>query len=95
MASPNDIKKGVVILQNGDPWVVTEFQHINPGKGAGIRAHAHQEFEIRKTRNRRTKARNNYHRRSRVSQHAISFYHDGTGYTFMDTRVIRTVYDVG
>jgi elongation factor P len=36
MASPNDIKKGVVVLHNGEPWVVTEFQHINPGKGAAF-----------------------------------------------------------
>ncbi len=36
MASPNQIKKGIVLLHNGDPWVVTEFQHINPGKGAAF-----------------------------------------------------------
>ncbi len=36
MSSPNDIKKGVVVLHNGDPWIVTEFQHINPGKGAAF-----------------------------------------------------------
>lgn len=36
MASPNEIKKGLVMLFNNDPWVVTEFQHINPGKGAAF-----------------------------------------------------------
>jgi elongation factor P len=36
MASPNQIKKGIVILHNNDPWVVTEFQHINPGKGSAF-----------------------------------------------------------
>jgi elongation factor P len=36
MSSPNEIKKGVVILHNNAPWVVTEFQHINPGKGAAF-----------------------------------------------------------
>src|SRR5512133_603577 len=36
MASPNEIKKGFVMLFNNDPWVVTEFAHINPGKGAAF-----------------------------------------------------------
>lgn len=36
MASPNEIKKGIVLLHNNDPWVVTEFQHINPGKGSAF-----------------------------------------------------------
>ena len=36
MASTNEIRKGVVIRQNGDLFVVVEFQHINPGKGAAF-----------------------------------------------------------
>lgn len=36
MSSPNEIKKGVVLLHNNDPWVVAEFQHINPGKGSAF-----------------------------------------------------------
>jgi len=36
MASTNEIRKGVVIRQSGDLFVVVEFQHINPGKGAAF-----------------------------------------------------------
>ena len=36
MASPNDIKKGVVIKDSAGLWLVVEFQHINPGKGAAF-----------------------------------------------------------
>lgn len=36
MASTTDIRKGVVIRQNNDLFVVVEFQHINPGKGAAF-----------------------------------------------------------
>jgi elongation factor P len=36
MASTTDIRKGVVIRQPNDLYVVVEFQHVNPGKGAAF-----------------------------------------------------------
>ncbi len=36
MASTSDIRKGAVIKQQGNLFVVVEFQHINPGKGAAF-----------------------------------------------------------
>ncbi len=36
MASPNDIKKGTVINQNGDLWIVVDFQRVSPGKGGSF-----------------------------------------------------------
>lgn len=36
MASVNEITKGIVIKQNSDLFVVTDFQHVNPGKGAAF-----------------------------------------------------------
>lgn len=36
MASTPDIRKGVVIRHQNDLYVVVEFQHVNPGKGAAF-----------------------------------------------------------
>ena len=36
MASTSEIKKGVVIKNDQGLWVVNEFQHVNPGKGAAF-----------------------------------------------------------
>lgn len=36
MSSTSDIRKGVVIRQPNDLYVVVEFQHVNPGKGAAF-----------------------------------------------------------
>ena len=36
MASPSEIKKGIVIQDEQGLWVVNEFQHVNPGKGAAF-----------------------------------------------------------
>jgi elongation factor P len=36
MSSTSDVRKGAVIRHNGDLFVVVEFQHVNPGKGAAF-----------------------------------------------------------
>ncbi|MDD4995162.1 MAG: elongation factor P [Patescibacteria group bacterium] len=36
MASTSEIKKGAVLKFKDDLWLVTEFQHINPGKGSAF-----------------------------------------------------------
>lgn len=36
MATTSDIRKGAVIRHNNDLYVVVEFQHVNPGKGAAF-----------------------------------------------------------
>lgn len=36
MPSPNDIKKGTVVKQNGELFVITEFQRVSPGKGTSF-----------------------------------------------------------
>lgn len=85
MSSPSDIKKGIVILQNNEPWVVTEFQHINPGKGAAF---------VR-TRIKNVKSGRTLEMTYKVSEsitiveveyrNAQYLYHDATGSTFMDS----------
>ncbi len=33
MASVSDFRNGMAIRHNGEIWIVTEFQHVKPGKG--------------------------------------------------------------
>lgn len=33
MANTSDIKNGLCIVHNNDLWMITEFQHVKPGKG--------------------------------------------------------------
>jgi elongation factor P len=85
MGSPSDIKKGVVILQNEEPWVVTEFQHINPGKGA-----AFVRTRIKNVRSGKT-LEQTFKMSEPVTLVEVEYknmqylYHDATGYTFMDS----------
>jgi elongation factor P len=36
MYDTSDIRKGLKVLMDGNPWVVVEFQFIKPGKGAAF-----------------------------------------------------------
>ena len=33
MATTSDIKNGLCLVINNDLWMITEFQHVKPGKG--------------------------------------------------------------
>ena len=36
MASVNEIKRESVLIFKGEPHIVIEFQHVNPGKGSSF-----------------------------------------------------------
>ena len=36
MASTADFRNGMVIEIDGDPWAITYFQHVKPGKGGAF-----------------------------------------------------------
>jgi elongation factor P len=36
MYDTSDIRKGLKVLMDGNPWTVTEFQFVKPGKGAAF-----------------------------------------------------------
>jgi len=84
MASPNDIKKGVVIKDAAGLWLVVEFQHINPGKGAAFVRTRIKNLQSGKTLETTFKTSETLtmveveHRRMQY------LYHDASGYTFMD-----------
>ena len=84
MASTSDIKKGVVIQDPQGLWVVNEFQHINPGKGAAFVRTRIKNLQTGKTLETTYKTSETItlvdveHRRMQY------LFNDATGYTFMD-----------
>lgn len=85
MAKSTDIQKDVVIKENGELYLVTEFQHVSPGKGSA--------FTRAKMRNIRTgRSVENTYKDSdpvdivEVDRRKMQYlFNDATGYTFMDT----------
>jgi len=84
MASPNEIKKNVVIQDAQGLWVVSEFQHVNPGKGGSFVRTRMKNIQSGKVLERTFKSAETIdlvavdHRRMQF------LYKDQSGYTFMD-----------
>lgn len=91
MASPSEIKKGVVILQNGEPWVVTEFQHINPGKGAAFVRTRIKNAKTGRTLEMTYKVSESIDIVEMEYRNMQYLFHDATGYTFMDNQSYEQV----
>ncbi|MBM3204729.1 elongation factor P [Candidatus Uhrbacteria bacterium] len=84
MASTSEIKKGIVIQDPQGLWLVVEFQHVNPGKGAAFVRTRIKNLQTGKVLEVTYKTSESItiveveHRRMQY------LYHDATGYTFMD-----------
>lgn len=84
MASTSEIKKGVVIRNDQGLWLIVEFQHINPGKGAAFvrsRQKNLQTGKVLEVTNKTSESVDIVDVEYRRMQY---LYHDATGYTFMD-----------
>lgn len=84
MASPSEIKKGVVIQDSQGLWVVNEFQHVNPGKGAAFvrtRIKNVQSGKMLEVTYKMSDSITTVEVDHRTMQY---LFHDNTGYTFMD-----------
>jgi elongation factor P len=85
MYETRDFRRGLKIEMNGDPWVIVDFQHVNPGKGAA--------FTRTKMRNLRSGqvVENNIRSGDKVAKPDTDdrrmqyLYRDAEGFHFMDT----------
>lgn len=85
MASPNDIKKGTVInMNNGDLWIVVDFQRVSPGKGSSFVRTRIRNIKSGKVQEQSFKSAESL-TFEEVSYKKMQFlFGDQTGYTFMD-----------
>jgi len=84
MASPSEIKKGIVLKDDQGLWIVVDFQHVNPGKGAAFvrtRIKNLQTGKVLETTYKTSDTITIVEVEHKTMQY---LYHDATGYTFMD-----------
>ena len=85
MISTNDFKTGVSVEIDGDAYVVVDFQHVKPGKGAAfVRAKLKNMSSggvVERTFNAGEKLS-----KAHLDRREMEYlYHDGAYYVFMDT----------
>ncbi len=89
MISSNDLRPGVTIELDGDPFVVVDFQHVKPGKGnAFVRSklkNLRSGGSIERTFNAGEKLPKAHMERAQMQY----LYMDGTDYIFMDNETFE------
>ncbi len=84
MSSPSEIKKGIVLRDAQGLWVVVDFQHVNPGKGAAFVRTRMKNIQSGKVLETTFKTSESV-AIVEVEHHRMQYlFHDATGFTFMD-----------
>lgn len=91
MASPSDIKKGVIVKNEQGLWLVVEFQHINPGKGAAFVRSRQKNLQTGKVLEVTNKTSESIEIVEVEHRNMQYLFHDATGYTFMDNGTYEQV----
>lgn len=89
MISAGDFRKGVTFEMNGEPYIIVDFQHVKPGKGA---AFVRTKYKNLKTGATREEAFNPSDRfpKARIETKEMQYlYNDGELYYFMDNETFE------
>lgn len=91
MASPNDIKKGTVIRQNNELFIVIDFQRVSPGKGGSFVRTKMKNIKTGKVNETNFKAAESLDFEDVQYKKMQYLYNDGSFYTFMDNQSYEQV----
>ncbi len=85
-----DFKTGLTVMVDGDPWIVLEFMHVKPGKGAAILQTKMKNLKTGSTQERNFNASTKFEAANIVRKQAnFSYSADGV-YYFMDMETYET-----
>ncbi len=85
-----DFKTGLTLLIDGDPWVVLDFQHVKPGKGAAILSTKMKNLRTGSTQERNFNANTKFEA-ANIERKAATFSYSADGvYYFMDGDTYET-----
>ncbi len=84
MYSTTDFKKGLKIEHKDQPWVIVDFQHVNPGKGAAFTRTRLKNLETARTVEVTFKSGEKVGIPDISTREMQYLFNDGSSYTFMD-----------
>ncbi|MBR0138034.1 MAG: elongation factor P [Erysipelotrichaceae bacterium] len=88
-----DFKTGLTVIVDGDPWVVLDFQHVKPGKGAAILKTKMKNLKTGSTQERNFNASIKFEAAVIERKKAQFSYESDGSYYFMDLDTYET-YDL-
>ena len=85
MITAGDFRKGITFEINGEPYVILDFQHVKPGKGAAFVRTKYKNIITGATREEAFNPSDKFEN-ARIDTKTMQYlYNDGDLYYFMDT----------
>ncbi|WP_026475861.1 elongation factor P [Alkaliphilus transvaalensis] len=91
MISAGDFRKGVTFEMNGEPYVVLDFQHVKPGKGAAFVRTKHRNLKSGSIREETFNPSDKFPRAHIETKEMQYLYNDGELYHFMDNETYEQI----
>lgn len=91
MISAGDFRKGITFQIDGDPYVVVDFQHVKPGKGAAFVRTKHKNIITGAIREDAFNPNDKFDRAHIETKQMQYLYTDGELYYFMDGETFEQV----
>jgi elongation factor P len=85
MFETRDFRRGLKVEHNGDPWVIVDFQHVNPGKGAAFTRTKMRNLRSGQIVESNIRSGDKLQKPDTDDRRMQFLYRDGEGYHFMDT----------
>lgn len=92
MYSASDLKKNLKIQIEGDPYVVTDFQFVKPGKGQALYRCKLKNMVTGSQFERTFRSSDSFEPANLREKHMQYLYKEGDQYCFMDTETYEQVY---
>ena len=91
MISAGDFRKGITFQIDGDPYVVVDFQHVKPGKGAAFVRTKYKNIITGAIREDAFNPNDKFDRAHIETKQMQYLYTDGELYYFMDGETFEQV----
>src|SRR5215510_6124085 len=85
MYDTSDIRKGLKVLMDGNPWTVVEFQFVKPGKGAAFTRTKFKNLLTGSVIERNIRSGEKMESADVENKQMQYVYKEGESYVFMDT----------
>lgn len=93
MYQTTDFRKGLKIEIEGKPWIIVDFQHVNPGKGSAFVRTRLRNLETNQTVEKTFKAGVDTVGKPDMEEREMEYnYSDQDGYNFMDQATFEMVH---
>ncbi len=85
MYDTREFRRGLKVLIHNDPWVIVDFQHVNPGKGAAFTRTKVKNLRTGQVVEQNIKSGDKLEKPDVEERNMQFLYADSEGYNFMDT----------